>query len=308
MNLEMLSHSMAYKKKRPKEATTNTAKRSQPMCAAYFFLQRKHLLVILWEKIKPLKSPGPWYMWYQWVPCISRASVLLQLQWYKWTLLQFLHQYKYLAKCEIPPEAPHQSSTNLTTLICWYHSLTHCSNQHAQDGQKSGDFSTKEVTQNAEHKTTKGPCQKGGGKAQPSCDGRSMKEVALEVWLQESKNCKLIPLQDVSQQERPIDLQNIPNISTSSHGVKWTVIRWLDIQNWKTCTGGYTFFLHALSFSPWICCAYVKFESVIMSLRRSWKLEECIMSSCPVLLALGNRKCDKWSQNNTRALAFQQVL
>ena len=32
------------------------------------------------------------------------------------------------------------------------------------------------------------------------------------------------------------------------------------------------------------------------------------MSSRPVLLALRNRKCDKWNQNNARALAFQQVL
>lgn len=204
-------------------------------------------------------------MWYQWVPCILRASVLLQLQWYKWTLPQFLHQYKYLAKCEILPEAPHQSShksDHFDMLVPFLDPLFQSTCPRWTEKWRLSDQRDHPKCRAQDHQ-----------RALP----KRWRQSPTKLWWQiHERSCSggMAPRKQKWQTHTtPRCFPTRATNRSSKHPKHLHKLPWCQMDcdsltrypKWKACTGGYTFFLHALSFSPWICCAYV-----IMSLRRSW--------------------------------------
>mmetsp|Transcript_127163 Transcript_127163/g.302057 ORF Transcript_127163/g.302057 Transcript_127163/m.302057 type:complete len:281 (-) Transcript_127163:8-850(-) len=78
---------------------------------------------------------------------------------------------------------------------------------HARKGEVHSKFPPAVIADKAKDDSSQGPCNKGDSVAQPGAHCRSSKEIGRDLFLHVAVDAKLVPLQSVSQQKRPRQLQ-----------------------------------------------------------------------------------------------------
>mmetsp|Transcript_79136 Transcript_79136/g.173521 ORF Transcript_79136/g.173521 Transcript_79136/m.173521 type:complete len:233 (+) Transcript_79136:409-1107(+) len=105
---------------------------------------------------------------------------------------------------------------------CRKASLSTSADEHPDNGDVDCHTSAELVSDGSEDDSTEGPGQEGHTEADPYPDGAAAEEVSLERHGKMAVDGVLVPLDDVSEQQRPVDRQEVDKIGCglATHGCK----------------------------------------------------------------------------------------